>query len=548
MKMRLTRTAALVAATIVGLAVATTTKAATAQQPVAAPPAAQKPEPAATPITVKASVEPAQPKFGDRIELVVELRYGPDIRAFFPAKPALAPLLALPGDPGRSERREEEGPEGKIIVETLRVPAMVARSGLLRTRPIEIPWHRVVQGGGAGESGTVKVPSMQLEVESGLAGEIAPTLAPLPAPMPLVEDNIPLQIGLLILGMLVLGGVLTMLVLRLLRDRLRVREPEPQIPPHVLAFERLDALAGSERIEAEEPRLIYGELSEILRGYLEGRYRIPALDMTSTELIDALSGKRLVGVTLAEFQDFTAEGDLVKFARQAATPERLRDQLGWIRQVVQRTMQTAEELERQRAQQIAKLARQRKLRIQVMAPLELRVVAFAFDALLGGIATGLLAWLAIDTGQRGLFDAAYLLFLLWMAGRDLLGEGSPGKSVFGLRIAEWAPEAEVDPDAALHDERAAREASREAQSATAGQRLLRNAALLLPGAGLILEIVTLLQLPELRRFGDQAAKTRVIDGRYGLRTPRPTWLPTLLMSLLAITALVLPLLLGGRPS
>ncbi|MEY3013546.1 MAG: hypothetical protein RIT45_2281 [Pseudomonadota bacterium] len=508
------------------------------------PPADAAPKPA--PVTVKAHVEPAEPVFGDRVELVVELRYPQDVRAFFPSRPALAPLLAIQGDPGRSDRREEPG-DPPTIVETMRIPALVARSGLLRTRAIEIPWHRVAAGGGAGESGTVKVPALQIAVRSGLGDETAPTLAPLPPPLPLVEDNVPLRIGMLILAMLALGGALTMLALRLLRDRLSVREPEPQIPPHVMAFARLDDLSGSERIETEEPRLVYGELSEILRAYLGERYRFPALDMTSTELIESLSQQSIRGLTIAELQDFTAEGDLVKFARQAATPERLRDQLGWIRQVVQRTMQSAEELERERAQRIARLARQRKLRVQVMAPLELRVVAFAFDAMLGAVVTGLLAWLAIDTGQRSLFDGAYLLMLLWMAGRDLLGDGSPGKELFGLRIAEWDPNVEADPESVRYFETAL-DASIAARPAGAGQRLLRNLAFVLPGAGLILEIATLLQLPELRRFGDQIARTRVIDARFGLRTPKATWGSTIAMSLLAVVALLLPLLLGGRPS
>ena len=514
-----------------------------APEPISAGAAAAPAANAPSPVRVEAHVEPVQPKFGERVELVVTLRYPSDVRAFFPGKPELRPLLAIAGDPGKTERRQE----GDETIEVLRIPALAARTGLLRTPRIEVPWHRVVAGGAAGESGTVEVPPMSIEVQSALGDETAPKAAPLPAPLPLVEDNTPLRIGIFVLLMMVLGGVLTAIGLRILRDRLRQVDPEPVIPPHVLAFQRLEALVASGRVEAEEPRLIYGELSEILRAYLAGRYRISALDMTSTELLDALHGRELGGLQLTEVQDFTAEGDLVKFARLPLAPEELMGRLSWIRRVVERTMQTAAELERLREQQIARLARQRRLRIEVMAPAQLRLAAFGIDAALGGLMTALLAWLAIDTQKQGLFDAAYAVAWLWMAVRDLLGEGSPGKSLVGLRIAQWDPRAEIDPDAALHDERAAREVSRRAQSATAGQRILRNAALLLPGAGLIAEADTLFRLPELRRLGDHWAGTRVIDARYGLRRGKPTWRDAIVWGLVAVLLLALPLLLGGRP-
>ena len=529
-------------------------EAAADRDPNAPPPLAARPLPqlaAATqsPVTVEARVEPARPAFGTQVELIITLRYPANVRTFFPGKPSLAPLLAIPGDPGKSERTEEPGTAGGVatVVEILRIPALVARTGLLRTPKIEVPWHLVTSGGGAGDSGTATAPSQQIEVQSAFGDDLAPTMAALPPAIPLVEDNTPLRIFLLILAMMALGGLLTVIGLRVLRDRLHRREPEPVIPPHIRALERIAALARSGRIEQEEPRLIYGEMSEILRAYLAGRYRFAALDMTSTELLDALQHKPLAGVGHAEFEAFTEEGDLVKFARQHASFEVLQARLDWMRRVVERTMQSSEDLERERAQQIAKLARQRKLRVQVMAPAQLRVSAFAIDAAIGAAMTLLLSWLAIDTAQRGLFDAAYGLMLLWMAARDLLGEGSPGKAILGLRIADWDPDAEVDPDSVLHDDRAARMASYEAQLASAGQRLMRNALLILPGAGVITEAITLWKLPELRRLGDQIARTRVIDGRYGLRRRRPTWAPAISLGIIALLFLVLPLLLGGRP-
>ncbi len=474
----------------------------------------------------------------------MKLTYPRGIRVFFPPRPNLKPLLVLDNEPGQAERNEV----GDQVIETIRIPTLAVRAGLLRTPQIEIPYHRVTASGGAGESGTVVVPSMRAVVRSQFANEMEPKAAPLPEPLPLVEENTPLEVGLLILVMMLVAAALTAVGLRIYRNRAQRREPEPQIAPHIIAFGRMEELARSGRMEAEEPRLVVGEISEILRQYLGGRYRMLALDMTSTELLLRLHEVDLADVTLDEFRDFTANSDLIKFARQQASPEELGESLAFVRRVVERTMQTPEEVRRLHEQRIARLARQKRLRVQVMAPLPLRLKAFAIDATIGTFITFLVAWLAIDTGQRGLFDAAYLQLLVWLFLRDVLGECSPGKVLVGLRIAEFDPDVEVDPEAALRDDDAAFRERARATIAGFVARLKRNLLMILPGAGLVAEAITCLYLPEQRRLGDQWAETRVIDGRFGLRSGGVNWWSGVILALLAVGLLLLPLLvLGGRP-
>lgn len=512
----------------------------------AAPQAAPGAEGAATaaPVQVQARLSKDAPVFGDRIEVEVTLTHPADIRVFFPPRPNLKPLLTLPDDPGTSERTEANG----VVTEKLRIPAMVVRTGLLRTPEIEVPYHRVTPGGGAGESGTVMVPALRATVRSQFAGDTDVKAAPLPPPLPLVEENVPLEVGLFVLAMMLLAGALTFLGLRVYRSRARRDEPKPQLPPHVVAFGRIEALARSGRISEAEARLVYGEISEILREYLAGRYAFPALDMTSTELLRSLQAVDLQGLDVQSFSDFTASSDLVKFARQAATPEELGEALAFVRSVVERTMQTPEEIERLKAQRLARLARQQRLRVQVMAPAPLRLHGFGLDMVIGAFATFLIAWLAIDTGQQGLFDAAYGLLLVWLVIRDTLGEGSPGKAIAGLRIAQFDPRVEVDPEAALRDDDAAFRERTQARMADLGARLKRNLLMAVPGAGVVAEAITCLYLPELRRLGDQWAETRVIDARYGLRSGQARWWSGALLLAVALVLLLLPvLLLGGRP-
>jgi len=500
-------------------------------------------EPKKSPVEVSARLSTESPVFGEKITVHVTLTYPKNLRVFFPARPNLKPLLTIPTDPGKAERKEQAG----VITERFAIPALVAKSGLLRTPPIEVAYHHVTPSGGAGESGTVTVPSLRAVARSQFASATKVEPEPLPKPLPLVEDNVPLQVGMLIFAMMLVAAALTWLGLRAYRNRARSRAPAPDIPPHVVAYGRIEELMRSGRMEAE-PRLVYGEISEILREYLGRRYRIAALDMTSTELLASLDGQDLRGLTLDRFRDFTEMSDLVKFARFGQTIEEMSSALGFVRDVVDRTMQTPEELERLKQQRLARLARQQRLRVQVMAPAPLRLQAFSLDFFGGAFVTFLVAWLAIDTGKQALFDAAYVLLWVWLLLRDTIGGGSPGKAITGLRIAEFDPDIEVDPEAVLREKDAAIAARASAVTAGLWPRLQRNLLLLVPGAGIVAEGLTCLYLPELRRLGDQWAETRVIDGRYGLRRGRASWTPGILMAICALVVLLLPLLgLGGRP-
>jgi hypothetical protein len=499
---------------------------------------------AAAAVHVDAKLSTTTPTFGDAIELVATLRYPNTYRVFFPAHPNLRPLLADPNNAGKSERQESGGQ----ITETIHVPLLVVKSGLLRTPAIEVPFHIVTAGGGAGESGSVTVPSMKIVVKSQFANDNNVSPSPLPKPRPLIEENVPLEIALGVLAMMLLSAGLTALGLKVYKNRAALLRPKPVVPPHLQAFGRLTELERSGRLANETPRVVVAELSEILREYLGGRFRFYALDMTSTELLERVKALDLKHVRLDEVQRFTDTSDLVKFAGLPATPEELVEMHLYVREVIEKTMQTAQELELQRAAETARLALQKKLRLQVMAPTALRVRALALDLAFGSVATCGLAFLAMRTGRQGLFDAAYALWFVWLALRDAVGGSSPGKAITGLEIAAYEVETSEARRAWNDDAPPEDESFLIAQMASWGAKLKRNLLLAVPGAGFVAEAWTALALPEQRRFGDQWAGTRVIDARHGRRKGKPTWWPAALAIVVALTLWLLPLVLGGRPA
>jgi hypothetical protein len=66
----------------------------------------------------------------------------------------------------------------------------------------------------------------------------------------------------------------------------------PPVPPHELAYRRLDELRGRALGDAEAIRQFYFELSGTLRTYVEARFGLNATDLTSEEILAALTSSR----------------------------------------------------------------------------------------------------------------------------------------------------------------------------------------------------------------------------------------------------------------
>jgi hypothetical protein len=128
----------------------------------------------------------------------------------------------------------------------------------------------------------------------------------------------PFRLALLILLPLLLAALLFVLARRL-RSR-RDDSPRPALgplprPAHEIALEALAALGGSGMLERGEVKEFHIEASDILRRYVEARFRVEALEMTTREV---LTGLEATG-SEPRFRDglgaFLEQCDLVKFAK-----------------------------------------------------------------------------------------------------------------------------------------------------------------------------------------------------------------------------------------
>jgi hypothetical protein len=111
----------------------------------------------------------------------------------------------------------------------------------------------------------------------------------------------------------------------------------PSRPAHVIALEELGALKQKKLWQQGLIKQYYTEVTDILRRYLENRYRLMALERTTDEILDDLRRIRITGDLLGKTDCLLRRADLVKFAKYyPATPEH-DESLQIVYDVVERT-------------------------------------------------------------------------------------------------------------------------------------------------------------------------------------------------------------------
>lgn len=96
-------------------------------------------------------------------------------------------------------------------------------------------------------------------------------------------------------------------------------KPAPPVPPHVAAIRALEALHNQKLWQNNRHKQYYSGLTDILRTYIDGRYGIGAMEMTSDEIIAAMQSQELPDKARMDLTAVLRDADLVKFAK--ATPD-----------------------------------------------------------------------------------------------------------------------------------------------------------------------------------------------------------------------------------
>jgi hypothetical protein len=116
---------------------------------------------------------------------------------------------------------------------------------------------------------------------------------------------------------------------------------EKPLPPHEKAFKKLEDLKQRKLWQNGMEKQYHVELSEIVREYIEGRFKVQALEQVTDETLEEM--KFLVSPEiLAILKQILSLSDLVKFARQQASQGENELSLNNAFELVKRTLPAAE--------------------------------------------------------------------------------------------------------------------------------------------------------------------------------------------------------------
>ncbi|MDL2320640.1 hypothetical protein LJC45_05870 [Alistipes sp. OttesenSCG-928-B03] len=159
------------------------------------------------------------------------------------------------------------------------------------------------------DSMVLQVGTFEIDTLTQTIEDIKPTMN---APLRFGEFSGYLLWGLLAL---VLIAALVWWIIRRRKNLTFLGKPKPVEPPHVVAIRALEMLHNQKLWQNNKHKQYYTRLTDILREYLEGRYGIHAMEMTSDEILAAVSEVEVAEGPLANLRGLLKTADLVKFAK-----------------------------------------------------------------------------------------------------------------------------------------------------------------------------------------------------------------------------------------
>jgi hypothetical protein len=126
-------------------------------------------------------------------------------------------------------------------------------------------------------------------------------------------------VGLLVTGLIVYAIWRYIKKKRALKP-LPVVKPKPKIKPHITALKELEKLRQKKLCEQGRTKDYYTELTDIVRKYMDDQWNIGAMEMVTTEIVDALKNTNIHGEVLKRLHQAFSVADLVKFAKYSPLP------------------------------------------------------------------------------------------------------------------------------------------------------------------------------------------------------------------------------------
>jgi hypothetical protein len=279
-------------------------------------------------ISAEARIDRDVVTVGDVITLTIEVQYESDLTPRMPG--ADTPL-------GEFEVRDywteapQTGPDGKILARAL-FNLSIFSPGVMEIPSVEVTY---ISSDGT-RQGTTATEPVEVKVARTLADE-SEDIQDIKPPLEIPRDWLPIFVAFL--GGALLAGI-GLYLYRMKSRKAALDESRwaiPDRPPHEVAFEALERIKRSDLLVRGEIPRFHIILAEIIRHYIEGRYRVDALEMASEEVLDGLRHRGVEKTSISLFERFLEQCDLVKFAKLRPSDTRCLEVLNLGFEIIEQT-------------------------------------------------------------------------------------------------------------------------------------------------------------------------------------------------------------------
>ncbi|MEW5895005.1 MAG: hypothetical protein AB1650_04535 [Candidatus Omnitrophota bacterium] len=145
--------------------------------------------------------------------------------------------------------------------------------------------------------------------------------------------------GLWLLLLIASSGILAFFIFKKIKGKRVNAVVDLPKPAWEIARIELETLKEKNFPEQGLVKLFYSELSLILRRYIERRFLIKAPEMTTEEFLGSLGHTATLNSSQkSRLRDFLVSCDMVKFAKQGATPEQMHSSFDLVGKFVEETI------------------------------------------------------------------------------------------------------------------------------------------------------------------------------------------------------------------
>lgn len=295
--------------------------------------------PAAQTIRVTATLDTTEMTIGDQTRLTLEAMAPESYRIIWPEiRDTIIQQIEVIHQSPVDTIREPENPGSLLWRQELVITSF--DSGYYAIPPFVFLYktHEEATGYMAAETEAMLLEVYNPEVD--MRGDIRDITEPLRAPVTFAEIWFWLLTGIAVAGIVVL--TVYYLQRRKRSQPLVALRRKPLLPAHIIALEELDKLRARKLWQTGKVKQYHTELTEIVRSYIEAKFNIPALEMVTHEIIEAVGKTGMNSETLTKLTQMLGLADLVKFARENPLPDEQERSLNQAIEFVKESIQQVE--------------------------------------------------------------------------------------------------------------------------------------------------------------------------------------------------------------